>query len=159
MLIIRKDSIILGGRIFLNNQRSIDPWFVTGFADGEGCFEVNIRQKAKCRLGWTVQLAFEIVLHQKDEIVLNQIQTFFGNVGTVRKHQTRNCSVYSVTSFSDIMSKIIPHFAEYKLITQKGADFILFEKVAYIIQEKEHLTNSGLQKILNHRASINLGLS
>lgn len=38
----------------------ISPWFVTGFTDAEGCFEVSVREKPKTRLGWTVQFAFQI---------------------------------------------------------------------------------------------------
>jgi hypothetical protein len=53
------------------------------------------------------------------------------------------------------MTKIIPHFDEYPLITQKRADYILFKQIANIIIKKEHLTNEGLQKIINIRANIN----
>lgn len=57
------------------------------------------------------------------------------------------------------MSKIVPHFDEFSLITQKQADYVLFKRVALMMKQGEHLTEKGLQKIINIRASMNLGLS
>ena len=45
------------------------------------------------------------------------------------------------------------------LITKKQVDFELFKKAFYLLQNKEHLTENGLCKIISFRASINLGLS
>ena len=47
----------------------------------------------------------------------------------------------------------------YPLITQKWADFILFKKVFFIIQNNEHLTVKGLKQIISIKASQNKGLS
>jgi hypothetical protein len=67
--------------------------------------------------------------------------------------------IYSVSSIKDLTSIIIPHFNNYLLLTQKGADFMLFTKVVELMINKEHLTKEGLYKIINIRASMNLGLS
>ncbi len=83
----------------------------------------------------------------------------FGNIGSVSKKSTRNISVFSVTSLNQILTKIIPHFDIYPLMSQKKADYLLFKKVALLIKQKQHLTEIGFQEIINYRASINLGLS
>lgn len=44
------------------------------------------------------------------------------------------------------------------MITKKRADFILFKQALDLIRSKEHLTTSGLEKIVNIRASMNLDL-
>lgn len=54
---------------------------------------------------------------------------------------------------------IISHFERFGLITQKRADFELFKKVFFLIQNKEHLTMEGLEKIVAIRAVLNLGLT
>ena len=41
----------------------------------------------------------------------------------------------------------------------KAADFYLFKQIVYLINTKAHLTEVGLQQIINIRASMNLGLS
>lgn len=57
---------------------------------------------------------------------------------------------------------IIDHFERYPLLTKKrsreGLDFLLFKQVFNLIDKKEHLTLSGLHKILSIKASMNLGL-
>lgn len=57
---------------------NINPWFVTGFLDGEGCFMIYIRKNSKYSTGWTIQLVFKIVLHKKDIDLLDSIQKLFG---------------------------------------------------------------------------------
>lgn len=34
-----------------NEENSLNPWFVTGFSDAEGCFMVTIRENPGCTLG------------------------------------------------------------------------------------------------------------
>lgn len=36
----------------------INPWFVSGFSDGEGCFMITITENKKLKLGFQVQLFF-----------------------------------------------------------------------------------------------------
>lgn len=139
-------------------NRPIDAWFVTGFTDAEGSFIVKL-SKAKNKRGWSVQLQFTIGLHTKDTVLLQLIRLFLGDAGTVRKDRLRDVYYFSVTSLKHILTKIIPHFDAYPLITQKQAHFLLFKQVAYKINKGEHLTKTGLNEIINLRASINRGLT
>ena len=65
---------------------------------------------------------------------------------------------FQVKSKKDLL-KIINHFDEASLITQKLADYNLFKQAFRLIQCKEHLTKEGLRKILSIRASMNNGLT
>lgn len=65
--------------------------------------------------------------------------------------------MFSVTSIQDI-KLIIQHFINYPLITQKHADFLLFQQAFDIINKKDHLTIQGLKKLISLRASMNNGL-
>lgn len=58
----------------------MDPRFLTGFVDalsppegGCGCFTLGFFNKHS-KFGWTVQLFFQIALHQKDISILEQIK-------------------------------------------------------------------------------------
>jgi hypothetical protein len=57
------------------------------------------------------------------------------------------------------MNKIIPHFDNYSLISQKHADYLLFREVVMMMQRREHLTSEGIQTIINIRATLNRGLT
>ena len=57
------------------------------------------------------------------------------------------------------LEKIIQHFDNHTLLTQKRADFELLKQAFAIIQSKEHLTRQGLEKIIAIKAVMNNGLS
>lgn len=44
------------------------------------------------------------------------------------------------------------------MLTQKQADFILFKNILELIRRKEHLTPSGLNKIVSYKVVMNKGL-
>lgn len=70
-----------------------------------------------------------------------------------------NAWIYSVSSVTDLLTVIIPHFLKYPLLTQKAADFKLFVQIVQLLNEGAHLTETGLQKIVNIKASMNKGSS
>jgi len=142
----------------LNNKYSLNPSFITGFIDGEGSFIVSILKNPRYNTGWEVQASFSISLHKKDLALLKQIQAYFGGAGSITKEREDSLH-YRVRSTLDLTNVIISHLDKYPLLTQKKADFLLFKQVVDLINRKEHLTPSGLQQIVNIRASINKGLS
>jgi len=95
---------------------------------------------------------FQISLHRKDKALLDQIKDFFG-VGVVIDRND-GAFYYKVSQIKDLML-IINHFDMYPLLTEKRADFELFKQIVDIISRKEHLSEKGLQKIVNIKASMN----
>ena len=134
----------------INNSKSIEPWFVTGFTDAEGSFMLKI-SSVQPKLNWKVQLEFAIGLHKKDYQLLKDIQTFFGGIGNLRIN--KDTAMYSVTSVGLLLNTIIPHFESFPLKTQKQADFLLFKRAAHLIQKGEHLNKPGLLNIVNIKSS------
>ena len=134
----------------------LDPWFTTGFTDGEGCFAIIIYRDKRLSTGWRVQLSFQIALHQKDKVLLEQVRNYFG-VGSITKRGEEMIQ-FRVSSEKDL-KVILDHFEKYPLITKKRADYELFKKALNCINEKEHLSTEGLYKIVALKASMNRGLS
>lgn len=150
----KKNLLPLDPQIF-----QLDPWFITGFVDAEGCFSIRVRKSKskKTLVPWNVEYIFSIHLHSRDLPLLKEIQAYFGGIGRITEGKN-NCGYY-VSSIEELTTVIIPHFIKYPLITQKLADFLLFKSVVNIINTKEHLTMKGLQEIVSIKASINLGLN
>jgi len=136
----------------------LNPYFVTGFSDAEASFIILILKEPRNTSNWTVKTRFSIGLHKKDTEILELIKSYFGGVGTILK-QNENSVQYRVGSLKDLNEKIIPHFDNYTLITKKKADFIIFKKIINLMNNKEHLTLEGLQKIVAMKGYLNLGLS
>jgi LAGLIDADG endonuclease len=138
-----------------NNKNNLNPNFVSGFVDAEGCFHVSIVDKAELKAGKSVRVLFQISLHKKDKALLDQITNFFG-VGAVIDRKD-GAFYYKVSQVKDLML-IINHFYKYPLITQKRADFEFFKQIVEKMNRKEHLTTEGLQEIVNIKASMNFGV-
>jgi LAGLIDADG endonuclease len=138
------------------NENNLDPWFITGIVDAEGCFTFNLNRRTGGKKGWDVKPCFTMVLHKKDEIILKKLQSFLG-VGHIYKHGQTGIQ-FQVNSIIELQS-IIKHFDRYPLLTKKHIDFILFKDIVNIIFNKEHLTEEGILKLVSIRASLNLGLS
>ena len=135
----------------------LNPSWVTGFTDAEGTFTVVFDKVNTRKLNWRIQPKFQISLHVRDLPLLLKVQQFFGNIGSVS--ESESMAFYSVSSVKDLVKTIIPHFLKYPLLTQKGADFILFKQIVDLMENKAHLTIEGINKIINIKAAMNLGLS
>ena len=159
-------GLIYGAPIILNTnnvtkpQSKISPYWVTGFSDAESTFSIRIAKDISRLMGLQIKPIFAIELHIRDLEVLKKIKEFF-NVGsiTVRTRNGKPTGTYSVQSLKDLTEVIIPHFEEYPLLTQKKADFTLFSSLVILMNNKEHLTEKGINKILSIKASINKGLT
>ena len=62
---------------------SLDPWFVTGLAEGEGCFTVSFTLRKKLKLGIETRPSFSISLNERDLPLIQSMHAYFG-CGAVR---------------------------------------------------------------------------
>lgn len=140
-----------------NINYKLDPNWITGFVDAEGCFHVGLEKSRSHNTGWSIRPCFIIKLHIRDENLLLQIKSFFGDIGNI--HTFNKSVLYRVQDYKSIISAIIPHFNNYPLITEKQNDFLIFKNILEIMSKKEHLRHEGLIQILSLKASLNQGLS
>lgn len=112
-----------------------------------------------------VIVIFSIGLHERDICILEDIQAYFGGASKIGdfwcsiKKNGKNTLKYRIESLELISNLIIPHFDKYPLATQKLGDYLLFRTVVEMMKAKEHLTESGVNKIVAMKASMNNGLS
>jgi hypothetical protein len=45
---------------YTTNTNNLNPNFITGFCDAEGCFTLNISKDPRYTLGWSIKLVFSI---------------------------------------------------------------------------------------------------
>ena len=89
----------------------LNPYFVTGFTDGEGCFHVSITEDKKLKVGWRVRLIFEIKLHSRDADLIKQIKVYFNVRGSIRENKELKSIIIQVSSPEDL-AQIKNHFQE-----------------------------------------------
>jgi len=136
-------------------KSKINPWFLTGFTDAEGCFSIKIQKNTKLKTKWRVRPGFSITLHIKDLFLLESIKNSLG-VGNISKSGEK-ALIYAVDSITDI-PVIRHHFDKYPLVTQKLSDYLIFKKCFEMIKQDKHLTERGLLDIIGLKSNLNLGL-
>lgn len=149
-------SIAINKSDYIISESPINPWFLTGFADGEASFIIYTQKTDNTKLGWATWVAFEININNKDIAILKDIKSYLG-VGKINQKSNGSC-VYSIRALNEI-SVLIDHFDKYPLITKKYADYLLFKSAYEIIKNKQHLTKDGFNNIIALKATSNMGLS
>lgn len=137
----------------------LNPNYIVGFVDGEGCFSITVNRHEKNRL--EIRLIFEIEVREDDIDILRQIQSTLqcGNIYKLsydRYQKWRAHVKYKVSNFGDVSEKIIPFFTAHPLQAKKRFQFAKFCFVAKMMQRKEHLTNNGIQRILEIKSKDSL---
>ena len=142
-----------------NQQGRLDPLWIVGFVDGEGCFSISIFKNVTSKSGFQVFPEFVVTQGAKSLNVLERLQSFFecGKIYENRRadNHRENLYRYCVRSLSDIQEKIIPFFEQYELLTAKQQDFLTFCKVVNAMKDRSHLSEEGLQGIRDLAATMN----
>ena len=142
-------------RRYYSSLSQMNPWFLTGFLDGEASFYLIVHKSNSVKTGWSVRAVFEVHLHLKDKALLEGIQTTLGGVGNIAIADNK----VSLKIYYRDLAILLDHLNNYPLITKKQADFKLFKEALDLMSRQEHLTPEGLLKIVNIKASMNKGLS
>ena len=143
--------------IFIEDVHKLSPYWITGFCDGESYFSVKIGADKTRKLGIRIIPTFGIELHKRHKAILEMFMKYFG-VGTVteRVRDGKPKSIYTVQTLSEIVNVIIPHFVKYPLISQKKADFLLFNAIVEILNniETKNLKIEHVREILSLKGSM-----
>ena len=142
-----------------NQQGRLDPWYVVGFTDGEGCFSVSIFKNSTTRSGYQVFPEFVVTQGSNNLSVLKDLQSFFGcgkiYVNRRKDNHRRNLYRYCVRSIKDIRNIVIPFFNQSPLKTSKKFDFQTFCLAVEMISDGSHLKPDGLQRIRQLASTMN----
>lgn len=125
---------------------------IVGFTDGEGCFSLDIYKRKNTKFGFLLTPSFSLSQNTTSKHVLEEIQTFF-DCGFIRKD--RKTSKYEVRDLKQLREKIIPFFKRNQLRTQKNQDFLIFCEICDLLKEKQHLTLTGMLKLISLAYSMN----
>ena len=100
-------------------------------------------------------------MHARDKVLLEEIQNYY-QVGNISLNSKGGIS-FRIKSTKDL-PKIVAHLDLYPLKLKKKIRLLTFFcsmklEILNLILNKEHLTKSGLHKIVAIKATMNLGLS
>ena len=127
--------------------------WIVGFVDGEGCFTVSFfkHPKSRLRLKWQVFPEFVITQGMKTKKAVEKVKKYFGcgEIYLNKRHDNHHEHLikYVVRNREDLLTKIIPFFEKYPLLSAKKRDFLIFARIVRMMNKGEHLKKNGLKKI------------
>ena len=119
----------------------INPYRLSGFIEGEGCFFVSVADNKQLKTKFSVYLLFKLTQHSRDIELLKNIAKFLG-CGFIPESNTQIADLIC-KNFSEIEAKIIPFFEKYPLRGTKRLDYAEFYKVFQLMKNKSHLQRSS----------------
>jgi hypothetical protein len=113
-----------------NQQERLDPWWIVGFVDGEGCFSVSTFKNRTTKSGYQTLYEFVITQGERSLSALEKVRDYFecGEIYINRRYDNHNYNLYRycVRKQEDLKLKIIPFFEKYRLQTSKREQFKKF---------------------------------
>lgn len=137
----------------LKTKRNIQE-YISGYVDGEGCFSISFSKRDKFLVGWETKPSFSVSQNEDRAQILFLMQKVF-KCGFIRRDFSDKTLKYEVRSLNDLINKIIPHFKNHPLLSEKQKDFEFFKKVCYLMQKELHKNKNGLRKILDYAFQMN----
>uniref|UniRef100_UPI0030E3BBC1 LAGLIDADG endonuclease n=1 Tax=Daedaleopsis nitida TaxID=1140402 RepID=UPI0030E3BBC1 len=133
----------------INNSNDFYNNWIAGFSDADASFQIKIVNRVN-RSKPEIRLSFQIDQKDKDVLILFK-KVFGGNIGY---RESKDYYYYGSTSFGSA-KKVINYFDTFHLQSSKHINYLKWRKAYIIIQDKGHLTETGIDKITKLKNSMN----
>jgi hypothetical protein len=130
--------------------------YLSGYADGEGCFCVSFNRSKRHRFGWEIRPSFSVSQNGDRSQVLELFRSTLG-CGTIRPDRSDRTFKYETRSVSDLAMKVVPMFMQHPLRSSKQNDFQKFAQVVQLMHDGRHLQPDGFAGIVRLSLDINSG--
>lgn len=113
---------------------------------------IAIRKSSNSILGSRIQLIFSLAQHSRDEHLIKSLMNYL-DCGAFSQY--KEGVYFKITKFADICQKIIPFFEKFPIQGVKYKDYLDFIKIKNLVENKSHLTEAGLNTIIEIRSGMN----
>jgi hypothetical protein len=144
----------------MNRNFDLDPNWIIGFIDGEGCFYCYIQKDNKSPI---IQLSLELSQSTHDLLILKKISEELGKLSNSSKSLGR-LKISDLTGVSRLiimnnseLEKLIKIFEIYPLKTKKLLDYKDWKLLWELKKGKAHLTEKGLEQMKKIKEGMNFG--
>src|SRR3954468_22078737 len=134
---------------------NLHPNYIAGLIDGEGSFNITISKDDSRSAGHRVVCEMHVTQKTHSASVLYLLKEFFG-CGVVKIDNKNTDGLKDqLSSIVDISRVLIPHLDKYPLLTSKYLNYLTFKKAIKMLENKEHLTLQGIEKLKNMASQMN----
>jgi len=137
----------------------LNPWYVTGFCDGEAAFTYS-------RAGGTFAVYFGLKQREDNLQIIEDIRQYFGYIGTIYKHKeslaspkgghTKAAAYYRVNRVEEL-KHVIEHFDKHPLQSKRKYEAYSAwkEMVLYKIEHYRDIEYNRLHALAQKLSSLN----
>jgi hypothetical protein len=138
----------------------LNPWYVTGFCDGEAAFTYS-------RSGGTFGLYFAIKQREDNRQIVEDIRDYFNYVGEIYHHKetlpngknsgfSKPAAYYRVTRIGELKT-IVDHFEKYPLQSRKKFEAyrVWSEMVKHKLENYRNINYDQLRNLAEKLSSLN----
>ncbi len=129
----------------MNEEQLI--YYLTGFADGEGCFCIALKNQKSAKVRWVLDPVFHVTQLAKSKEILYEFQKLLNCGRVIKKYGQESTMQFIVQSRKELIDKVIPFFKKYKLLT-KNKDFEIFAEVVEALDNHKHADKEEFKKLL-----------
>ena len=148
--LLSSNSNLLGGK-------TLQKDWISGFIDGEGCFNISITKHPGVKVGYNVQLKMHVTQHINSVNVLYAMKEFFKCGSMVVHNKLADRMRYQITAIAEIQNVLIPFLEEHPLLTSKFLNYLDFKKAVDLVSNKKHLTLEGIEQLRILAKGMNTG--
>ena len=132
----------------------MNPYYVSGLVEGEGCFAVSFSMRQKLKLKIETRPSFSLSLNRRDLELLKSLREYF-KCGAIRFSANDNTYKFEVRAVKDLVKKIIPHFEKFPLRGKKKEDFDKFKEICIYVYQNKHRSVFWLKRIIELAYAMN----
>ncbi len=145
-------------RLLMNfDPKNVSPeigYYLAGFTDGEGSFNVSFRKRNDYKNYWKVSACFNI--SNKDQVILSIFKKYL-ECGTIRSRPD-GVWYYEVNNLAEILSNVVPFFKRFPFLSDKKKnDFAKFCEILTILTSNDPRSSESIKQILCLRNQMNGG--
>lgn len=142
-------SDVMERPVFQVSPEPLNPYWVSGFSEGDSSFFVSISEKSK-----QVRIIYAIKLNNRETPLVVKLQEFFKGSGFI-SHDKNNMVTYSIASIKSINEFLVPTFDTHRFSGNKLTNYIIWKEVLGLINSNAHLTPEGLDKVRDLKSTLN----
>lgn len=138
-----------------NNKKSLNPYYVTGYTDGDGSFSVRFRKTGVNKFLISPVFSIGAEVNPPNLELLQKLKDFFEHKGSISR--SGNMYYYEITGLSSL-KLVINHFKKFLLESTKIIYFELWCVIINLLEKKIHHTPEGLRKIISIKSLFPRGV-
>ena len=129
-------------------------YYLAGFTDGEGSFNVSFRKRSDYKSGWKISACFNV--SNKDKVILTVFKRYL-KCGTLRSRPD-GVWYYEVNNMNVIINHVVPFFKQFSFLSaKKKNDFSKFIQILDILSSQDSRSKKNVKRIMLLRNSMNGG--